>query len=337
MVASAASRLDLSQLDPAVRYFCDKGVADSTHKTYQSALRRFATFCSLYSIISPFPVSESLLCYFSSYLACQNLSPQTIKTYLAGIRHTQITLGLPDPKEFSSLSRLKQVQAGIQRTHVLRLNTSRIRLPITPAVLHQLRAHWNQTKAEPCTDAIMLWAAATLCFFGFFRSGEITVPSQAAFTSSQHLAWGDIAVDNRSCPTLLKVHLKRSKCDQLGKGVDVFIGCTDDLLCPVAAVLAYMANRGATDGPFFIRTNGTPLTKPYFVAKVREALMAAGLPYQHFAGHSFRIGAATTAAKAGLEDSTICTLGRWNSTAFLTYIRTPREQLAQLSRTLSHS
>ena len=183
----------------------------------------------------------------------------------------------------------------------------------------------------------MLWVAATLCFFGFFRSGEITVPSQAAFNSSQHLAWGDIAVDNRSCPTLLKVHQKRSKCDQLGKGVDVFIGRTDDLLCPVAAVLAYMANRGATDGPFFIHTNGTPLTKPYFVAKVREALMAAGLPYQHFAGHSFRIGAATTAAKAGLEDSTICTLGRWNSTAFLTYIRTPREQLAQLSRTLSHS
>ena len=185
-------------------------------------------------------------------------------------------------------------------------------------------AHWNQTEVEQCTDAVMLWAAATLCFFGFFRSGEITVPSQAAFNLLQHLAWGDIAVDNRSCPTLLKVHLKRSKCNQLGKGVDVFIGRTDDLLCPVTAVLAYMAIKAATDGPFFIRTNGTPLTKPYFVAKVREALMAAGLPYQHFAGHSFRIGAATTAAKAGLEDSTICTLGRWNSTAFLTYIRTPR-------------
>ena len=225
-------------------------------------------------------MSESLLCYFSSYLACQNLSPQTIKTYLAGIRHTQITLGLPDPKDFSSLSRLKQVQAGIQRTHALRPHTSRLRLPITPAVLLQLRTHWNRPETVPGTDALMLWAAATLCFFGFFRSGEITAPSQTTFYSSQHLSWGDVAVDSRSHPTTLKVHLKRSKCDQLGKGVDIFIGHTDDSLCPVTAVLSYMAHRGASDGPFFTRSNGTPLTKPYFIAKVREALTAAGLPYQ---------------------------------------------------------
>ena len=65
--------------------------------------------------------------------------------------------------------------------------------------------------------------------------------------------------------------------------------------------------------------------------------MAVGLPYQHFAGHSFRIGAATAAAKAGLEDSTIRALGRWNSAAFLTYIQTPRQQLAQFSLTLAQS
>ena len=44
--------------------------------------------------------------------------------------------------------------------------------------------------------------------------------------------------------------------------------------------------------------------------KVWEALLAVGLPYQYFADHNFCNGAATTAAKAGLEDSTICTLGR---------------------------
>ena len=50
---------------------------------------------------------------------------------------------------------------------------------------------------------------------------------------------------------------------------------------------------------------------------------------------SFRIGAATTAAKAGLEDSTM--LGRWNSDAFLSYICTPREQLAHISPMLAIS
>ena len=64
---------------------------------------------------------------------------------------------------------------------------------------------------------------------------------------------------------------------------------------------------------------------------IREALQAIGLPESQFAGHSFWIGAATT---AGLEDSTIRTLGRWNSSAFLPYICTPREQLAMFSRAL---
>lgn len=60
------------------------------------------------------------------------------------------------------------------------------------------------------------------------------------------------------------------------------------------------------------------------MVELRRALAAIGYPQEDYAGHSFRIGAATTAAAAaGLEDSTIQLLGRWNSAAFLSYIRTP--------------
>ena len=105
--------------------------------------------------------------------------------------------------------------------------------------------------------------------------------------------------------------------------MDVYVGRINSPLCPVGAGLDYMAVRGPDPGPFFRFANGSPLTKSKFTQPVRDVLQAVGLPYTQFARHSFRIGAATAAARAGIEDSVIRTLGRWNSSAFLSYIRTP--------------
>ena len=174
-----------------------------------------------------------------------------------------------------------------------------------------------------------------LCFFGFFRAGEITTSNISNFDSSKHLAWGDVAIDDGSSPRLLKVHLKQSKTDQLGKGIDIYIGKTDYPLCPVVAIMAYMASRGPSPGPFFKPANNRPLTKSCFTNKIRAGLQAVELPESDFAGHSFRIGAATAAANPRVEDSTIQMLGRWSSAAFLSYIRTPREHLARFSRALA--
>lgn len=134
-------------------------------------------------------------------------------------------------------------------------------------------------------DVIMLWAASTLCFFGFMRAGELTVPSDNGFDKSTHLAFKDVAVN----PKVLKVRLKKSKTDPFRVGVDIFVGRTDSPLCPVAAVLAYMVARGA--GPAL----GSLLTRARFVDRVRAALREANVDYTPYSGHSFRIGAATTA------------------------------------------
>ena len=50
---------------------------------------------------------------------------------------------------------------------------------------------------------MMLWAACTLAFFGFLKSGEITVPSDAAFDAVCHLTPADVQVDSREPPALL--------------------------------------------------------------------------------------------------------------------------------------
>ena len=136
---------------------------------------------------------------------------------------------------------------------------------------------------------------------------------------------------------MLQVYLKKSKTDQFGRGAKVVVGRTNCTLCPVAAVLGYIPASGTEEGPFFRFKSGSPLTKSLFTKHIRAALQELDLPFQDFAGHSFRIGAATAAAKSGIEDSTIKTLGRWNSSAFLAYIRSPPEQLAYTSRILAQS
>ena len=122
----------------------------------------------------------------------------------------QVTLGLPEPRAFSSLPRLRLVQAGIQRTHREQASQpSRVRLPITPAILRAMRSTLEAQATDP--DVIMIWAAALLCFFGFFRSGEITIPNAAGFNPKIHLAWGDVTLDSTQSPSLLKIRLKNPK------------------------------------------------------------------------------------------------------------------------------
>ena len=60
-----------------------------------------------------------------------------------------------------------------------------------------------------------------------------------------------------------------------------------------------------------------------------------GPPKNYYAGQSFQVGAAISAAIAGNEDSTIQTLGRWQSAVFLEYIQLPHEHLAQFSGVLA--
>ena len=88
-------------------------------------------------------------------------------------------------------------------------------------VLGKLKEAWHTAPGEK--DSRVLWAAATLCFFGFLLSGEITIPSEQGFNAGAHLSFGDVSTDSVETPSILRVRLKSSKTDQFRAGCDVFV------------------------------------------------------------------------------------------------------------------
>ena len=265
-------------------------------------------------------------------MGMEGLKHRTVKAYLSAVRHLHIAEGESDPFQ-PSLQRLEYIFRGIKRCEAEKGAEKRERLPTSPHILRQIQASWEATATNP--DVIMLWAACCLAFFGFLRAGEMTVPSDTAYDPSMHLNFSDVAVDDPSSPAVIKVTIKQSKTDPFRKGVDLFVGKTNTDLCPVKALLKYLVVRGTQEGPLFSFQDGRLLTRQRFVEEVCKALQQAGIDQSRYCGHSFRIGAATTAAARGMEDSVIKTLGRWRSLAYLDYVRIPRDQLAQYSCLLS--
>ena len=79
--------------------------------------------------------------------------------------------------------------------------------------------------------------------------------------------------------------------ERVRSGMSIHLGRTGDTLCPV-----------------FL---GARLSRQVLVTAVRSALLAAGVDVRLYNGHSFCIGAAITAALAGLPDSVINSMGQW--------------------------
>ena len=142
-------------------------------------------------------------------------------------------------------------------------------------------------------------------------------------------------VNSHTAPSMFSVKIKQSKTDPFRVGVHIYLGATQAEVCPVKALLDYFQVRSPDPGPLFVFQSGKPLSRQDLVLNLHEALVREGIPPSNYQGHSFRIGAATTAACCGLEDSLIQTLGRWKSTAYLSYIRIPREQLAATAAQLA--
>ena len=255
VVGRVDSQLGLTGLDATIWTLFSSGLAPSTRTMYSAAVRRYTSFCGSHNMMA-FPLSEYVLCCFVAHLFSSSVAPRSIRSYLSALRYYQVALLLPDPL-LSTMPRLTYVLRGAQRCQQWRGTHSR--LPVTPNILWAIYRLWSHLGVS--YDRVMLWAAFCLAFFGFLRAGEFTCPSTSAFTSRM-LARADISVDSRENPSYLTVLLRQIKTDLFSNGVTIHLHRIDDVLCPVAVVLAYLAIRPPEPGPLFLFRNGSTLSRP---------------------------------------------------------------------------
>ncbi|XP_018123191.1 uncharacterized protein LOC108719089 [Xenopus laevis] len=157
--------------------------------------------------------------------------------------------------------------------------------------------------------------AFLLAFFGAFRIGELVSPSKRVLGGLQK-ADVELGVD------WVGIWLRRKKTDQLGKGRRVVLYALEGAsLCPFASLQWWLEVSPSREGPLLIHMDGTPLTRFQFVKVFRWGLAQIGKAPMEYGSHSFRIGAATEAARLGLGEAVVRRIGRWESKRFQSYVR----------------
>ena len=177
-----------------------------------------------------------------------------------------------------------------------RLNS---RLPITLPILHRILAsavHFCHSQY----DIVLFQAMCSLAFFGCRRVGEITLTTSKGGGSPFQIHQLTQSVAENQKVVALKCTFLDFKCS-----------------------LRLSLSQKVIPGPLFVLGDGSPVSIAAFTEKLSMAIKYCGFEPSRYKGHSFRIGAASHAADAGMSDAQIRALERWKSNAFQKYIRIP--------------
>lgn len=269
----------------------------------------------------PPTINEQIIIYFAAFCKNSHLRYETIKLYLSGIRHFYIRYNIDSPLNYpGQLLQLQYVLRGLKKSQQ---NNPITRLPITFDLLERMIR--ILPKHMCLYDEAMYRAILLLAFFGFLRCGEFTVQQEGKFNPMLNLCLGDVSFHfvNR-----YDIFLKNSKADVFRQGVRIPISqsYTNRSVCPVYHMKQYIALRSASGcsakDPLFMDSQGVILHRSQFIRNMKQLLKMVGVDPDLYNGHSFRIGAATSAGKHNVPDHLIKVLGRWSSDSYLKYIRT---------------
>ena len=275
--------------------------ADSTAKKYLGAFCRWKIWASKHKFdILPAEVHHVSL--HLQYLADSTNSKSAVEETSNALAWVHGTPRLSSP---TSSIFVKATLEGLQR------RLARPSIKKTPVTISMLSEIVQDAKKSVSLSDLRLTTACLLAFAGFLRFSELISVRPCDITMLENA---------------IKLHIPRSKTDQLRKGDKVLIAKTGNNTCLVAVLQQYMTAAGI---PW---EDQRPLFRPICKTKEGEKLRDSGnisysclrelfkktlaqLGYNQveFGLHSLRAGGATSVANNGVADRLFKCHGCWKS------------------------
>ena len=271
-------------LESAIGYAVDAR-SPRTRSAYTYQLARFETWADGLGL-TWLPAAPATIAIYIASCADSGLRPASIAQAMAAITGAHGERGMTSP---CAHPQVVEVWHGITR----RLGVAQVQK--APLATDDLR---RMIDATP--DGLLGRrdrALLALGFSGGFRRSELVA-----------VVLTDVAFVHEG----LEVTVRRSKTDQVGKGMlKVVAYGGDPATCPVRLLRRWLDDASISEGPIFlsvdrhshIRKGG--LSGHAIAEIVKRAAVRAGLDPRVYSGHSLRAGFVTEAKKHGADDASI--------------------------------
>ena len=271
--------------------------------------------------LSPLPLTEPVILRFLAHLSLSNLAPATMRNYLSALRAWVVSLGFDEPQIWTP--RVHLACRAVTRTHSL----PRQALPIDFDLLNVIIRLLSSSH-----DHLLIASALTLQFFACLRSSEFCADSSVSI----HPTMADVSFYQSGSSRVMLYTCHSSKTAP--QGFQVHVGCSGNPICAPCIMTHFLSFCPFEPSlPLFRFTSGRLLSYRVYNTIIKRLVQLAGLDPSLYSTHSVRAGAATQAARSGLQPDSIKRLGRWRSQAYMVYLRPPPESFAALAPALTSS
>ena len=279
-------------------------VAPATQAAYRRAYENYRAFhITHYRNLPVFPIKPIHLAQFIAF---------QLEAGYKGSSYLQRIMGLDNPSDHFLV---KQILVSTHKaTH-----SKDKRLPITLPILNSLLSSLPRV-VDTSFEITLYKAMFLLAFYALLRIGEMAT---TRFGKANILQFHNIEIlRTNSQVSGIRIHIQHHKHAK-SVPAPLEIQPQETTNCPVHALLNYIQLRGNMAGPLFLAESKSPISAAQFTAVLCNCVNTIGLDINRYTPHSFRIGGTSFAHENNFNETQLRRLGRWHSTAYLRYIRSP--------------